>query len=144
MAILLEEAPGRGLEALEEEECMSLLHDCTHGRIAIAVGGIPVVFPVNYRAVNGAIYFFTEAGTKLAAANSGAVVAFEIDHFDAEYHHGWSVLAVGRATEVHEPLVRQLAADLPLEPWAPGQRGHLVQIWPEFVSGRRITFNPVG
>lgn len=141
MATLLEEAPGRGFEALDEEECLSLLHACSHGRVAVAVGAIPAVFPVNYRALNGAIYFFTEEGTKLAAATRHAVVAFEIDHFDVEYHHGWSVYAAGRAREVHDPLVRELVANLPLEPWAPGARCHLVQIWPDFISGRRITFN---
>ncbi len=139
MGILLEEEPGRAFEALDEEECFSLLHANSTGRVAVAVGTIPAVFPVNYHATNGAIYFFTCEGTKLHAASKGTVVAFEIDHFDPEYRHGWSVLAVGAAREVHESSVRELAARFPLEPWAPGPRSRLVEIWPDFVSGRRIT-----
>jgi nitroimidazol reductase NimA-like FMN-containing flavoprotein (pyridoxamine 5'-phosphate oxidase superfamily) len=139
MATLLDEAPGRGFEALDEEECFNLLHEGHFGRVAVSVGAIPAVFPVNYCALNGAIYFFTAEGTKLAAATRETVVAFEIDHCNAVYHEGWSVLAVGVAREVHEPVMHELVRRLPLDPWAPGSRGHLVRVWPDFVSGRRIT-----
>jgi uncharacterized protein len=140
MGILLEETSGRGFEALDEEECFSLLHSHSFGRVAISIGAIPVVLPVNYHALNGAIYFFTSAGTKLEAAAREAVVSFEIDQADSAYHHGWSVIAVGKAHEILEPLIVELASGFPLRPWAPGVRDHLVQIWPEFISGRRITF----
>ena len=144
MGIPLEEEPGRSFEALDEEECFSLLHSGSIGRVAVSFGEIPAIFPVNYHAMNGAIYFFTAEGTKLDAAIRGAMVAFQLDHFDFVYHHGWSVLAVGKATEIHEDLIRELAVHFPLQPWAPGSRSHLVQIWPDFVSGRRITFGRDG
>jgi len=144
MAMVLEEDAAARFEWLDEEECFSLLHDGSLGRVAVSLGEIPGVFPVNYRAYHGDIYFFTAEGTKLAAATRRATVAFEIDHFDAEYHHGWSVLAVGVATEVQETLIRALAAHFPLQPWAPGDRCHLVQIRPDFISGRRITFGRHG
>jgi len=138
--VTLDEDPGRAFEALDEDECFRLLHDGSFGRVAVCQGEVAAVFPVIYRALNRAIYFFTATGTKLDAATRGATVSFEIDHFDVEYHHGWSVLAVGVAQEVHEPLIREITVKLPLVPWAPGSRNHLVQIWPDFVSGRRITF----
>jgi nitroimidazol reductase NimA-like FMN-containing flavoprotein (pyridoxamine 5'-phosphate oxidase superfamily) len=144
MAILLEEEAESGFEALDEEECLDLLHHGSVGRVAVSVGAIPTVLPVNYHAFNGDIYFFTAEGTKLAAATRRTVVAFEIDHFDAQNYRGWSVLAVGHTTEVHEPLLRELAVHFPLQPWAPGSRSHLVQIRPTFVSGRRITFGRDG
>lgn len=144
MGILLEEGPSRGFEALDEEECFSLLHSGSAGRVAVALGTIPAVFPVNYHASNGAIYFYTAEGTKLHAAAEGATVAFEIDHFDSDYHQGWSVLAVGVATEVHDASILELAERFPLSPWAPGSRSHLVQIWPDFISGRRITSTASG
>lgn len=139
MATLLEVAPGRGFEALNEEECFKLLHEGHFGRIAVTMGAIPAVFPVNYYAIDGAIYFFTAEGTKLAAATRETVVAFEIDHCDAVYHEGWSVLAVGVATEVQEPVMHELVRRLPLQAWAPGSRERLVRIWPELLSGRRVT-----
>ena len=144
MGTPLDEESGRSIEALDDEECFSLLHAGSLGRVAVSLGEIPAVFPVNYHAFNGDIYFFTAEGTKLAAATRKATLAFEIDHFDAEHHHGWSVLAVGVAAEVHEALLRELAVHFPLQPWAPGCRSHLVQIRPDFVSGRRITFGRNG
>jgi len=144
MGTPLDEEPGRSFEALDEEECFSLLQSGSIGRVAVAVGEIPAVFPVNYHAFNGDIYFFTAEGTKLDAAVRGAMITFQLDHFDLTYHHGWSVLAVGKATEIHETLIRELAVYFPLQPWAPGSRSHLVQIRPDFVSGRRITFGREG
>ena len=144
MGMLLEEEDDRDFQSLDEEECFSLLHAGSLGRVAVSLGAIPAVFPVNYHAMNGDIYFFTAEGTKLAAAARRATISFEIDHFDSQYHHGWSVLAVGRAVEIHESLLRELAVHFPLQPWAPGSRSHLVQIRPDFVSGRRITFGRRG
>jgi len=138
MVTLLEDAPGRGCVALDEEECFKLLHEGSFGRIAVSVGAIPAVLPVNYCALEGAIYFFTAEGSSLASATRDAVVAFEVDHFDTTYHEGWSVLAVGFASEVREPAMYELVRRLPLRPWAPGSRGYLVRIWPDFVTGRRI------
>jgi len=144
MGTPLDEEPGRSFEALDEEECYSLLHSGSIGRVAVSIGEIPAIFPVNYHAFHGDIYFFTAEGTKLDAAVRRAMLSFQLDHFDPVYQHGWSVLAVGKATEIHETLIRELAVHFPLQPWAPGSRSHLVQIRPDFVSGRRITFGRDG
>ncbi|HXX90474.1 MAG TPA: pyridoxamine 5'-phosphate oxidase family protein [Acidimicrobiales bacterium] len=127
-----------GFEVVGEAECLRLLAQETIGRVAVTVGAVPAVFPVNYRFADGHIYFRTGEGTKLAAAARNAVVAFEIDRIDRLYHTGWSVLTVGVAHVLTEPTDLQRAAQLPLRPWAPGARTHLVRIVPESVSGRRI------
>ncbi len=139
MVFGIDQADGRAFEILDEEECMTLLCNECFGRVAVSLGAIPAVFPVNYYCEGGAIYFATGTGTKLAAALRGAVVAFEIDEADTLYRQGWSVLAVGMAHEVREESVR-LQVQSHLQPWAPGERNHLVRIWPDFVSGRRIGF----
>ena len=139
MALGLDHALGQELDILDEEECLNLLRQRSIGRVAVSVGAIPAVFPVNYHCEDGAIYFATGKGTKLAAAVRSAVVAFEIDEADAQSHEGWSVLAVGVAHEVHDESVRR-AVEAYLRPWAPGERTHLVRIWPDFVSGRRIGY----
>lgn len=125
-------------DILSESECLWLLGHTFLGRIGVTMGALPAIFPVNYAMADGAIFFRTEKGTKLSAAIRGACVAFQIDAFDLRYHHGWSVLAVGLATEVQEPELSELLEVLPLQPWAPGPRDHLVRIVPEFISGRRI------
>lgn len=130
-----------GLVILPEEECFELLARHHVGRVAVTVGALPAVFPVNYTMMDGAIVFRTGDGTKLRAALRNAVVAFEIDDFEPFAHGGWSVLVVGVATELEgHALVR--ARDLPLNPWADGRRDHYVRIVPEIVSGRQIIHAP--
>jgi len=140
MAMLLEEENGRGLIVLGESECRSLLAKKALGRVAVSVGALPAVFPVNYAVHYGDIYFLTEDGTKFAAALRGATVAFEIDDFDTRRHQGWSVLAVGHAHQVDPQEAEDVLAELPLNAWAPGPHEHLVRIHPAYVSGRRIGF----
>lgn len=126
-----------GLELLTEAECRDLLGHHAVGRVAVTVGGLPAVFPVNYVMVDGDVVFKTGEGTKLSAALRHAVVAFQVDEIDRLYHEGWSVLAVGTAEVVTDPDDLD-PDDLPLAPWAAGTRDHLVRIRPELVSGRRI------
>lgn len=144
MPLLMDQDAGGGFEALTEEECFEHLLHRSVGRIAISVSGIPAVFPVNYQMVDGAIYFMSGEGIKLEAANRMDAVAFQIDEFDTCYHHGWSVLAVGIARVVDDPRLVDRVRRSGLRPWAPGHRDALIQIPPESVSGRRITFHPTG
>src|SRR5688500_14773377 len=92
-----------GLELLDEAECLRLLSTSTIGRVALALGGLPAVFPVNFTMVDGNIVFRTGEGTKLSAALAKTIVGFEADAIDPTYHEGWSVLVVGRAEELVEP-----------------------------------------
>lgn len=83
---------------LTDAECRSLLANNTLGRVGVTSGGLPVILPVLYRYDDGAITFRTGAGTKLRSAESGDVLAFEIDGYDADALSGWSVLVQGRAS----------------------------------------------
>jgi len=130
---------GRGFEALDEEECLALLAGKGIGRVAVTMEAMPVVLPVNYCCVDGAIAFRTGEGMKLSAATEHAVVAFEVDDIDPVTHTGWSVLAVGIARTLTTPADLKWAEMLPLRPWAPGSKHHVVRLVPEFLSGRRIT-----
>ena len=127
-----------GLSVLGEDECMTLLAGVRVGRVAVSIGAVPAVFPVNFSMLDDAIVFRTGTGTKLDAATRNAVVAFEVDDLDPLYHDGWSVLVVGVADELTDPELLRRAEALPLAPWAPGTRDHVVRLQPGFVSGRRI------
>jgi nitroimidazol reductase NimA-like FMN-containing flavoprotein (pyridoxamine 5'-phosphate oxidase superfamily) len=128
-----------GLELLSEDECLALLACSSLGRVAVTLGALPAVLPVNYGILDGDIVFFTGPGTKLSAAVRNAVVAFEVDEIDSARHTGWSVLAVGMASEVTDDDEIARVRALGIRPWAGGQRPHLVRLRPEFLSGRRIT-----
>lgn len=125
-----------------EEECLKLLDSASLGRIAVTIGAVPAIFPVNYQLLDGQILFRTGEGTKLHNASDSAVVAFEVDEVDEVTHEGWSVLAVGVAREVRDRMLASSVLERLPHPWAPGRRNHLIAIVPEFVSGRRIVQVP--
>jgi nitroimidazol reductase NimA-like FMN-containing flavoprotein (pyridoxamine 5'-phosphate oxidase superfamily) len=127
-----------GLELLTEAECRSLLASGSIGRVGVTVGALPVILPVNYAYVDGAIVFRTAEGTKLRAAVDRAVIAFEVDEYDEALQHGWSVLAVGQASEVADEAELATFRALGLAPWADGTRTHYVRLVPEMLTGRRI------
>lgn len=127
-----------GLEILSRGECLNLLGSTPIGRIVFTDRALPAVQPVNFCLFEGNIVIRTMAGSKLATAVRNAVVAFEVDDFDAELRRGWSVTAVGHARAVHEPEEIARLSQLPLSPWAPGDRDHFIVMAPEQISGRRI------
>jgi nitroimidazol reductase NimA-like FMN-containing flavoprotein (pyridoxamine 5'-phosphate oxidase superfamily) len=128
-----------GLERLDRAECLRLLSFHGVGRVAVTVGALPAVFPINYALEGENVVFRTAAGTKLDAAVRGAIVAFEVDEIHPVNHTGWSVVAVGPASEVTEPAELEVVRRLPLSSWAPADRGHFVRIAPTLLSGRRLS-----
>lgn len=127
-----------GLALLTPEQCHDLLPRIGVGRVGVTIAALPAIFPVNYARLGEDIVFLTSEGTKLRAAVDRAVVAFEVDQFDLLAGWGWSVLAVGFATEITDPDELAAARRLGLRPLAQGDRTHFVRIRPEFVSGRRL------
>ena len=89
-----------GITILETNTCWDLLRSADVGRLAVAIGNHPDIFPINYVVDHGTMVFRTAEGTKLAAAVLGRAVAFEIDGYDAEAGDAWSVVVKGRAVEI--------------------------------------------
>ena len=126
-----------GLEVLSRDECVELLSQRTLGRVAVSIAALPVVLPVHYGIVGGDVVFRTVAGTKLTGAVTNAVVAFEVDDID-DGGVGWSVLVVGRAEIVDDPVERAAAEDVIPESWLPVAPAYVVRVRGDVVSGRRI------
>lgn len=130
-----------GLVELSDQDCYQRLaagHLC---RIALSVDALPRVFPVHYALLGRDPVFRTDAGTKLSAAAGGNVVCLEIDDAAPEVHTGWSVMVVGPAEILVDPVDLEAAAELPLRPWV-GRGDAFVRITATLVSGREII--PVG
>jgi nitroimidazol reductase NimA-like FMN-containing flavoprotein (pyridoxamine 5'-phosphate oxidase superfamily) len=132
---------GRDVELIElsDQECRRLLSEHRVGRLGLAVGGAPVILPVNYAFDGERVVFRTDQGLKLRHAPRRRV-AFEIDGIDEEAGTGWSVLVQGSAFEIirsvdshAEELLR-----LPVNPLAAGEKAHWIEIVPHMISGRRI------
>jgi nitroimidazol reductase NimA-like FMN-containing flavoprotein (pyridoxamine 5'-phosphate oxidase superfamily) len=127
-----------GLEILGREECFNLLARPAVGRIALSMGALPVVLPVNFTLFEGDILIRTAPGTKLRAAAANAVVAFEVDDVDPVDHTGWSVMVQGVASEITDEATVERAHWAPLMPWA-RQNGCYLRIACQVVSGRRLS-----
>ena len=133
----------RVIEELDEDQCLKLISEGGIGRIAYVGRFGPVVLPVNYELLGGAVVFRTAANgpldEDLRTGIEGAdyKVAFEIDSIDLATRRGWSVLIQGPAhhvTGAGEDEVRKAG----VEPWAPGDREMFVRIVPSRITGRRV------
>ena len=124
--------------ALTDAECRRLLTTRTLGRVGLTSGALPMIMPVEYVYEDGVITFRTEQDAKLRAAVHGAVLAFEVDAYDAATGRGWSVHVLGRATVLAAP--HEIAPLPTLDTATPvtGPR-HYVRLHCELVSGRRLT-----
>jgi len=137
--------PGQGeaaarpvLETLDPAECWARLSERGVGRVAFSTPPDPVVLPVNYQVLDGAIVYRTAAGSVPASA-VGHRVAFEVDHLDEALSQGWSVLMTGPADLVTGPAGSgRPAHGTGPTPWAGGQRDVWVRIAPDTITGRVI------
>jgi hypothetical protein len=127
-----------GLDILERTECLRLLSGSSVGRLAVTMGALPVILPVNFVFDRDRVLIRTTTGTKLDAATRNAVVAFEVDDFDGFSHSGWSVCVTGVAREVTDRDDLDYISRLPLAHWAPNAANHIVAMSTEIVTGRRI------
>jgi hypothetical protein len=135
----MDETTNREPVHLSESECWAHLRSCEVGRLAVAVGGRPEIFPVNYVVDHGTVVFRTAEGTKLAALTVSPSVAFEVDgRVAGDTDEAWSVVVKGRTEELRR-LDELVAADgLPLFPWHAAPKGRIVRVVPDEVTGRRF------
>ncbi|MCW2680455.1 MAG: hypothetical protein JWM62_1856 [Frankiales bacterium] len=123
---------------LDRDACLSLLAGGKVGRVVHTDRALPACTPVNYRLVGQAVVFRTSPTSRLAAATSDAVVAFEVDDIDPDTSTGWSVLATGVASAVRDVSVLVRLEQLGLVPWAGPDHPHWVHIAIADLTGRRV------
>ncbi|WP_406835175.1 pyridoxamine 5'-phosphate oxidase family protein [Streptomyces sp. AHU1] len=121
-----------GFRELDRWECLALL-------ATVSVGRIAAVLPVNFCLDrDGTVVVRTSVSSELASAIDGAVVAFEADEVAAAAHSGWSVVALGPATLVTDPVEHARLLRTGPRSWAPTSREVFVRIAQELVTGRRL------
>jgi uncharacterized protein len=128
-----------GVTELAEHTCWMLLRSVEVGRLAVSGDEGPDIFPINFLVDHGTIVFRTAQGSKLSAALSGPVVAFEADGYDAGANEAWSVVLKGHAEEIKNLHERIESMELPLSPWHAASKPCFVRIVPDTISGRRFT-----
>jgi len=117
---------------------MELLASEGIGRVILTEQAMPTALPVAYAVDHGTIVFRSSAGTKLAAAVKGTVIAFEVDSFDVHERAGWSVVVTGLASVVEDPEDERSATDLRIPNWVEPDGGKYIRLLPSIVTGRRV------
>lgn len=128
---------GSSLEVIDRDECVRLLSGAVIGRMVFTDGALPAVVPVTFAVDGDDLVCRTSAGSRLARAADGAVLALEADQLDVVHRAGWSVLATGVAELVTDEDQVRRVADL-VEPWAPGDHDVAIRLRTTVLTGRRV------
>jgi hypothetical protein len=126
------------IEVLPEHACWLQLRSAEVGRLAVCVDSGPDIFPVNFVVDHGTVVLRTAAGSKLSAARSTPIVAFEADGYDKANNEAWSVVVKGHVEEVKQLHDRIDVMDLPLFPWHGATKPIFLRLVPDSISGRRF------
>ncbi|WP_369029776.1 pyridoxamine 5'-phosphate oxidase family protein [Streptomyces adonidis] len=128
-----------GFRELDRQECLSRLAEAPVGRIVYTRQALPAVLPVNFSLErDGAIVVRTSAVSDLVSAVDGAVVAFEADAVDVTTQSGWSVVVMGPAALVTDPVEHARLLRTGPRSWVPAPQEVFVRIAPELVTGREL------
>ena len=126
------------IEQLSTEEAFELLSTTTFGRLVVRRKDDMDLFPVNFIAHEGALYFRTGEGSKLFTVSLNSDVLFEADNVNGEEKTAWSVIVKGNAKVLTSNEEIRAADELPLKPWLPTLKYNYVRIDPSSVSARRF------
>lgn len=120
-----------GFEAMTAEQCRRLLASTHIGRIALTVGALPVVLPVQYSVDGGRLLVRTPGHHDIGRGVDGQVVGFEADQLDLDHGVGWCVSITGT---VH--VVDRHDDDADVHPWF--SDGTLLSLDTDVIAGHRI------
>lgn len=129
---------GEPVLALTDEQTWKLLRGARHARLGLAVDGRPDIVPVNIRAHEGAVYFRTAPGSKLAELTVNPEVVVQADGILSD--QAWSVLLRGTARRLETEAEIAEAESLGIQPWVPTLKDFYVRIDVQSVSGRHFLF----
>jgi uncharacterized protein len=125
---------------MTRDECLSRLPTVSVGRLGVTLRALPAIIPVNFAMDDDLVVIRSVPGSKLEAATSGMVVAFEADDHAPDGSWGWSVLVQGIAEQVTDPDELAALRTLHVNAWAfpAGEADTFLRIPTEVVSGRRF------
>jgi uncharacterized protein len=90
----------RGIEILPVEDCHRLISTARIGRLGFTRDALPAIQPVPFRLHEHQVIIPARACSEFLPGTRGAVVAFEVDSFDADTRTGWTVTVVGMSRSV--------------------------------------------
>ncbi|MFD6860793.1 pyridoxamine 5'-phosphate oxidase family protein [Rhodococcus sp. NPDC060086] len=128
---------GKTVTILTDEQSWKLLATRQVGRLVTVTDGRPEIYPVNYVADAGKVYFRTGEGSKLSELAVHPGVAFEVDHVQDDT--AWSVVVHGNARILRSFDDAARIDALGLTPWVPTPKYNYVEVAATEVTGFRYT-----
>lgn len=127
----------RRFDPLDARTAMTLMAREQVGRLAFCVHGTPHIEVVNFVLVDGDPVFRIGVSAKLAALGRGDQFALQCDRLNPGTRTGWTVTVRGDARSLSAAEIAELP-ELP-EPWAPGDRSHVVRLTSRQIVGRVLS-----
>lgn len=121
---------------LSEADCWKALDSERIGRLAVQVEDGVDIFPVNFIAKDGALYFRSAPGTKLEAIAHSSAVAFEADGIHLLSR--WSVVVRGDAHRLADESEIVAAGIQTLSTMTSSHKWNYIRITPTVVTGMRF------
>jgi nitroimidazol reductase NimA-like FMN-containing flavoprotein (pyridoxamine 5'-phosphate oxidase superfamily) len=97
---------------LSVEECRDKLRTERTGHVAVSVGALPAVIPVEYEMQGDDVIFGAARGAAVPLPVADGIVALGADTLDQDDVGCWSVVVVGRAMPVPGDVRLRLTTDL--------------------------------
>jgi hypothetical protein len=119
---------------IPEQQCWELLASTSVGRVALSIGALPVILPVQYH-LDGHTLAVCLGHRELPERALDTVVALAADAIDPHTRSGWSVQVQGRSAVPHQPGTGNDCG------WTTA--GQVVHIDPAAISGYRVHLCPV-
>lgn len=125
------------LVELAPYECWQLLEKSVPiARVVWTLEGAAAIVPMNYLVADGALWFQTTPGSRLAQECPGRPVLVEVDAVEPAALSGWSVIVTGVAESVDAVDVPNILGGLQV--WPRGHRPLFVRVAADHVTGRRL------
>ena len=133
---------GGPVQEMAVDECWEKLAGIELGRVVVSVDDEIDIFPVNYVASEGRIFFRTAPGSKLLKLTINSSVLFEVDASSPAEGWAWSVIIRGKARNLVSSSEILEADTLALTPWIATLKYEYVEITPDQITGRSFVLGP--
>ncbi len=125
-------------QVLSESQCQDLLAGESFGRVSLTMRALPVIMPVNYGYLGGSVILGMADGPARRSIAGGNVIALGVDSGNLADTF-WTVLAIGRATEITDPTQTAEFHRMALTDLNGTPAQHYLQLQPDIITGYRAT-----
>ena len=125
-------------QVLSQSDCQDLLASASFGRVSLTMRALPVIMPVNYGYLGGSVILGMNDGPARRAIAGGNVIALGVDSGNLTDTF-WTVLAIGRATEITDPTQTTDFQRMGLTDLTGTPAAHYLQLQPDILTGYRTT-----